>query len=173
MWSGQRDSNPRPSAPKADALPDCAMPRAGPRVYNLRAGIVAGSQPHATQGGGLRRKLLEKSSLRAHMLISEGRCIAFDPHSIDVRSVVTGSRALRGVARQRVHKVGPQTVSTQGGASGRGRISGRRRFGLDHRMSHPRGHHLAPWGRSRLQLVPRASGRAGERASGRAGDPKA
>jgi hypothetical protein len=30
MWSGQRDSNPRPSAPKADALPDCAMPRAYP-----------------------------------------------------------------------------------------------------------------------------------------------
>jgi hypothetical protein len=29
-WSGQRDSNPRPSAPKADALPDCAMPRVGP-----------------------------------------------------------------------------------------------------------------------------------------------
>ena len=27
-WSGQRDLNPRPSAPKADALPDCAMPRA-------------------------------------------------------------------------------------------------------------------------------------------------
>ena len=27
FWSGQRDSNPRPSAPKADALPDCAMPR--------------------------------------------------------------------------------------------------------------------------------------------------
>ena len=26
-WSGQTDSNPRPSAPKADALPDCAMPR--------------------------------------------------------------------------------------------------------------------------------------------------
>src|SRR6185437_17051070 len=27
VWSGQRDLNPRPSAPKADALPDCAMPR--------------------------------------------------------------------------------------------------------------------------------------------------
>src|SRR6187397_2867929 len=27
-WSGQQDSNLRPSAPKADALPDCAMPRA-------------------------------------------------------------------------------------------------------------------------------------------------
>src|SRR3974377_1621062 len=29
-WSGQRDLNPRPSAPKADALPDCAMPRPRP-----------------------------------------------------------------------------------------------------------------------------------------------
>src|SRR5258708_5387068 len=28
-WSGQGDSNSRPSAPKADALPDCAMPRRG------------------------------------------------------------------------------------------------------------------------------------------------
>ena len=26
-WSGWRDLNSRPSAPKADALPDCAMPR--------------------------------------------------------------------------------------------------------------------------------------------------
>jgi hypothetical protein len=26
-WSGQRDSNSRPSGPKPDALPDCAMPR--------------------------------------------------------------------------------------------------------------------------------------------------
>jgi hypothetical protein len=27
VWSGQQDLNLRPSAPKADALPDCAMPR--------------------------------------------------------------------------------------------------------------------------------------------------
>ena len=27
LWSGRRDLNPRPSAPKADALPDCATPR--------------------------------------------------------------------------------------------------------------------------------------------------
>jgi hypothetical protein len=27
IWSGQRDSNPRPPAPKAGALPACAMPR--------------------------------------------------------------------------------------------------------------------------------------------------
>ena len=26
-WSGQRDLNPRPSAPEADALPNCAMSR--------------------------------------------------------------------------------------------------------------------------------------------------
>ena len=26
-WSGRQDSNLRPSAPKADALPDCATPR--------------------------------------------------------------------------------------------------------------------------------------------------
>ena len=38
-WSGQRDSNPRPSAPKADALPDCAMPRQStpaPRLARAR-----------------------------------------------------------------------------------------------------------------------------------------
>ncbi len=29
-WSGRRDSNPRPSAPKADALPGCATPRLCP-----------------------------------------------------------------------------------------------------------------------------------------------
>lgn len=28
-WSGRQDSNLRPSAPKADALPDCATPRPG------------------------------------------------------------------------------------------------------------------------------------------------
>ncbi len=27
FWSGQRDSNPRPPAPKAGALPNCAIPR--------------------------------------------------------------------------------------------------------------------------------------------------
>ena len=27
LWSGQRDLNPRPSAPQTDALPSCAMAR--------------------------------------------------------------------------------------------------------------------------------------------------
>ena len=34
-WSGQQDLNLRPSAPKADALPDCAMPRAGPPRFHV------------------------------------------------------------------------------------------------------------------------------------------
>ena len=38
MWSGQQDSNLRPSAPKADALPDCAMPRRDAHVIHLGAG---------------------------------------------------------------------------------------------------------------------------------------
>ena len=43
-WSGQRDSNPRLSAPKADALPDCAIPRI-PRIrrfaYAHRLSLIA------------------------------------------------------------------------------------------------------------------------------------
>src|SRR5438034_6645655 len=35
-WSGRRDSNPRPSAPKADALPDCATPRLS-LVYRIES----------------------------------------------------------------------------------------------------------------------------------------
>ena len=38
-WSGQRDLNPRPSAPKADALPDCAMPRSMPDSYTHLTGM--------------------------------------------------------------------------------------------------------------------------------------
>lgn len=35
-WSGRWDSNPRPSAPKADALANCATPRSKPEYsYNL------------------------------------------------------------------------------------------------------------------------------------------
>ena len=48
-WSGQRDSNPRPSAPKADALPDCAMPRPAPTpAVVARARPVAGPGPHGS-----------------------------------------------------------------------------------------------------------------------------
>ena len=37
-WSGQQDSNLRPSAPKADALPDCAMPRRDAHVNSFASG---------------------------------------------------------------------------------------------------------------------------------------
>src|ERR1700733_8110324 len=40
-WSGRRDSTPRPSAPKADALPGCATPRHRSRLYQVGCGIEA------------------------------------------------------------------------------------------------------------------------------------
>jgi hypothetical protein len=43
-WSGRRDSNSRPSAPKADALPGCATPR---RVQFIAASVVLPYQPGA------------------------------------------------------------------------------------------------------------------------------
>ena len=42
-WSGRQDSNLRPSAPKADALPDCATPRCHQRT----------DERHARQSPGL------------------------------------------------------------------------------------------------------------------------
>ena len=50
QWSGRRDSNPRPSAPKADALPDCATPRLS-KLYrserlNLRLPQEPRREPH-------------------------------------------------------------------------------------------------------------------------------
>ena len=37
IWSGRRDSNPRPPAPQADALPGCATPR--PNAHDNRSMI--------------------------------------------------------------------------------------------------------------------------------------
>ena len=49
-WSGRQDSNLRPSAPKADALPDCATPRRPPlgliaRLANPRFGSASDGGP--------------------------------------------------------------------------------------------------------------------------------
>ena len=35
MWSVKRDSNPRPSGPKPDALPSCAIHRDCSKIYVL------------------------------------------------------------------------------------------------------------------------------------------
>ncbi len=54
-WSGRRDSNPRPSAPKADALPGCATPRhSGSIVSRIGLGLRAeqGSAPEVSTPGG-------------------------------------------------------------------------------------------------------------------------
>src|SRR5690349_19196319 len=51
-WSGQQDSNLRPSAPKADALPDCAMPRpgcrCGLRIHGPAQASKQNARNHAT-----------------------------------------------------------------------------------------------------------------------------
>jgi hypothetical protein len=46
IWSGRRDSNPRPPAPKAGALPDCATPRSGWAVSRLDQ--LGGAGPSAS-----------------------------------------------------------------------------------------------------------------------------
>src|ERR1700741_1213821 len=38
-WSGQQDLNLRPSGPKPDALPDCAMPRGAGGALDTRSGF--------------------------------------------------------------------------------------------------------------------------------------
>jgi hypothetical protein len=47
-WSGRRDSNPRPSAPKADALPDCATPRLL-KLYRSSALELSAAREHIEQ----------------------------------------------------------------------------------------------------------------------------
>jgi hypothetical protein len=62
-WSGRRDSNTRPSAPKADALPGCATPRA-PETKDLRGRAQdpdrPGKEPVARRSR--RRRALRTSS---------------------------------------------------------------------------------------------------------------
>ena len=36
LWSGRLDSNQRPSAPKADALPNCATPRCNSHILHVQ-----------------------------------------------------------------------------------------------------------------------------------------
>src|SRR5271168_1836595 len=48
-WSGQQDLNLRPSAPKADALPDCAIPRRKRLWIPVSPGS---SKPRKKAGGG-------------------------------------------------------------------------------------------------------------------------
>jgi hypothetical protein len=59
-WSGRRDSNTRPSAPKADALPGCATPR---RSRSPTARGFFGQGPNTTQGKkGTKMELGEQES---------------------------------------------------------------------------------------------------------------
>ena len=64
-WSGRRDSNPRPSAPKADALPGCATPRFNSILTYSVLLARAGRQDHAVL---YRCNGKEHSSARFHVV---------------------------------------------------------------------------------------------------------
>ena len=53
-WSGRRDSNPRPSAPKADALPGCATPRRSSLIVS-RIVLKAAARSAPTGSGQARQ----------------------------------------------------------------------------------------------------------------------
>ena len=50
-WSGRRDLNPRPSAPKADALPGCATPRRGSRPAGSPEAVACRSRSQDDTSG--------------------------------------------------------------------------------------------------------------------------
>ena len=51
-WSGRRDSNPRPSAPKADALPGCATPRRSNLIVSRIGLSLCGADSGSLVGDG-------------------------------------------------------------------------------------------------------------------------
>src|SRR5690348_15295888 len=61
-WSGQQDSNLRPSAPKADALPDCAMPRQPMTRPGLPRRTGARIIPEPGRQASIRRSISRGSS---------------------------------------------------------------------------------------------------------------
>ena len=75
-WSERQDSNLRPSAPKADALPGCATPREAsnnscllPRAVPTRnAGLLNGARPHQFKHTCRTREVV---SLHKHSAIDE------------------------------------------------------------------------------------------------------
>ena len=74
-WSGQRDLNPRPSAPKADALPDCAMPR---RLYSAMAAVYAAARPTRREAG-YHRAVPAMSSNDQKQLFTKVGTLILDP----------------------------------------------------------------------------------------------
>jgi methylenetetrahydrofolate dehydrogenase (NADP+)/methenyltetrahydrofolate cyclohydrolase len=73
-WSGQRDSNPRPPAPKAGALPGCAIPRRGHPLFQKYVG-------HHTLGIGIEsnsQKNCYTPPMLAHIL--SGKILADSVH---------------------------------------------------------------------------------------------
>src|SRR5215471_15607153 len=77
-WSGQQDLNLRPSAPKADALPDCAMPRACTQGGHLIRPRAARREPRLERPGKLVRESASPRSQRTPVTakILDGKAVA-------------------------------------------------------------------------------------------------
>jgi hypothetical protein len=69
-WSGRQDSNLRPSAPKADALPGCATPRPGHDTTGRRGAWWA------RQDSNPRPSRYERPALTAELQAPRHRCAA-------------------------------------------------------------------------------------------------
>src|SRR5215207_6057194 len=89
-WSGRPDSNQRPSAPKADALPDCATPRTSrPRPRWLARGTGGGQGTGFSARATVGRCSLPVSpgACAAHRLANSG-CSTRSPALIPSRAAV-------------------------------------------------------------------------------------
>ena len=70
-WSGRLDLNQRPSAPKADALPDCATPRTGRPVGDIEPIAPAGKRRGVPSAGLLfqvRAVLVARAEIAADLV---------------------------------------------------------------------------------------------------------
>src|SRR6185437_10340379 len=115
-WSGRRDSNTRPSAPKADALPDCATPRPGSGAYTLRR---LASTP------------LENGGMDVRALADLEGC---GPAAVDFQHGLYGFRRLDGLE--------PQGLGV-GGDGGDGAVGAdEQNVERDKRVLHPERHRL-------------------------------
>ena len=73
-WSGRRDSNPRPPAPQADALPGCATPRPNAHDSGTRtitSGITVGAAVVKSQAMEGRSGVCEATALKLAKAISD------------------------------------------------------------------------------------------------------
>ena len=106
VWSGQRDLNPRPPAPKAGALPDCAIPRIPPNPRNIPPHLPVVKPPPPTaarawSGGGLRGDMRGPGCCRSPPPPTGGDALPPPPRKGVVRRGAVGWRVRTGMSALR------------------------------------------------------------------------